>query len=501
MVMEYDLEENGLNKWQVAMISMRIKKFYKKTGRKLQLMEMNVLDWNNLLEDDENLCISWHEKLGSKPHRLGYGDYRYSGILSYENEVLNSVFKGNNSTKDNIDAGDSEKEVESNQDCFELPIWHSYSSTNPFASKSADKIGGPREEEQVFLDDLARLQRQEKELVLPVQMRDYLFLTQPIPEDDSEIPLLEDIHEDTTDDALEDESWFDAMQEVEELLQFEIQKIDEEVYVFSTPSNRLQGEPPKRTKDAQKSGNIDHMETDTCFTVMGRKGEEWWMKTRRLMKLDLVLEDAVSTDKEGVSTDFDKSDSGEEDDEKAKDEMCLVAQASKEICLGVDLEPGEWIKDSGCSKHMTGNRKLFSSYKAYNGGNKAEDKICLAMIDENSTLWHRRLGHANMRLIQSLTSKELVRNLPKLKFDQHFCDAYKIRKQVHAGHKPKNIVSRTRCLELLHMDLYGPSAVRSYEGNRYTLVIVEDYFRMQRIANVAIRGGIRLVDKGEKKGE
>ncbi|GJT35264.1 zf-CCHC domain-containing protein [Tanacetum coccineum] len=46
---------------------------------------------------------------------------------------------------------------------------------------------------------------------------------------------------------------------------------------------------------------------------------------------------------------------GEKDDEK--------------ICLGVDLEPDEWIKDSGCSKHMTGNRKLFSTYKAYNGGN------------------------------------------------------------------------------------------------------------------------------------
>nr|GEV88047.1 hypothetical protein [Tanacetum cinerariifolium] len=39
------------------------------------------------------------------------------------------------------------------------------------------------------------------------------------------------------------------------------------------------------------------------------------------------------------------------------------------ICLRVDLEPNEWIKDSGCSKHITGNRKLFSSYKAYNGGN------------------------------------------------------------------------------------------------------------------------------------
>ncbi|GJW88389.1 retrovirus-related pol polyprotein from transposon TNT 1-94 [Tanacetum coccineum] len=175
------------------------------------------------------------------------------------------------------------------------------------------------------------------------------------------------------------------------------------------------------------------------------------------------------------------------------------------ICLRVDLEPDEWIKDSGCSKHMTGNRKIFSSYKAYNGGNvifgsnirgqicdnkcrvtfskddseinKPKDKIYLTTINENSMFWHRRLGHANMHLIQSLASKELVRNLPKLKFDQHFYDACKIRKQAHASHKAKNIDSTTKCLELLHMDLFGPSIVRSYRGNLYTLVIVDDYSR------------------------
>ncbi|GJS40691.1 hypothetical protein Tco_0565734 [Tanacetum coccineum] len=57
------------------------------------------------------------------------------------------------------------------------------------------------------------------------------------------------------------------------------------------------------------------------------------------------------------------SDSGEEDDDKVKNKTCLVAHCNQvEICLGVDLEPDEWIKDSGCSKHMTGNRKLFSTY-------------------------------------------------------------------------------------------------------------------------------------------
>ncbi|GKF65196.1 hypothetical protein Tco_0191713, partial [Tanacetum coccineum] len=48
------------------------------------------------------------------------------------------------------------------------------------------------------------------------------------------------------------------------------------------------------------------------------------------------------------------SDSGEEDDEKAKVKMCPMAQASSEICLGIYLEPDEWSKDNGCTKQMTG---------------------------------------------------------------------------------------------------------------------------------------------------
>ncbi|GKA47871.1 retrovirus-related pol polyprotein from transposon TNT 1-94 [Tanacetum coccineum] len=39
------------------------------------------------------------------------------------------------------------------------------------------------------------------------------------------------------------------------------------------------------------------------------------------------------------------------------------------------------------------------------------------------------------------------------------------------------MVSTTKCLEVLHMDLFGPSAVQSYGGNFYTLVIDDDYSR------------------------
>ncbi|GJW38682.1 hypothetical protein Tco_0064527 [Tanacetum coccineum] len=42
------------------------------------------------------------------------------------------------------------------------------------------------------------------------------------------------------------------------------------------------------------------------------------------------------------------SDSGEDKEEKIKDKTCLMAQASNGICLGIDFDPDEWIKDSGC---------------------------------------------------------------------------------------------------------------------------------------------------------
>ncbi|GKA94017.1 retrovirus-related pol polyprotein from transposon TNT 1-94 [Tanacetum coccineum] len=208
-------------------------------------------------------------------------------------------------------------------------------------------------------------------------------------------------------------------------------------------------------------------------------------------------------DKNGKSK---RNDSGEEDDEKIQDEICLVAQAPNELFStykaynGGNVIFGSNLRGNIIGKGQICDNKCRVTFSEHNSeitkdgkvigkgirkkglyvmklGNKPKDKICLATIDENSTLWHRRLGHANMRLIQSLASKELVRNLPKLTFDQHFCDACKIRKQAHVSHKAKNIVSTTRCLELLHMDLFGPSAIRSYGRNRYTLVIVDDYSR------------------------
>jgi len=49
---------------------------------------------------------------------------------------------------------------------------------------------------------------------------------------------------------------------------------------------------------------------------------------------------------------------------------------------------------------------------------------CLVSISNDAWLWHRRLGHATMDLLESLNKGELVRNLPNIKFSKDkICDA------------------------------------------------------------------------------
>nr|GEV68093.1 reverse transcriptase domain-containing protein [Tanacetum cinerariifolium] len=111
--------------------------------------------------------------------------------------------------------------------------------------------------------------------------------------------------------------------------------------------------------------------SDEECSTFGSKDEEYAMAVRdfkKFFKRRECLKPPKDKNQRAFVGGF-WSDNGEEDDEKIKDKTCIVAHASSEICLGVDLEPEEWIKDSGCSKHMTGNQKLFSTYKAYNGGN------------------------------------------------------------------------------------------------------------------------------------
>ena len=108
----------------------------------------------------------------------------------------------------------------------------------------------------------------------------------------------------------------------------------------------------------------------------------------------------------------------------------------------------------------------------------SNDAKCLVSKENDSWLWHRRVAHIHMDHLNKLISKDLVIGLPKLHFTKDkLCDACQKGKQVKVSFKSKNIVSTSRPLQLLHMDLFGPSRTMSFGGNYYALVIVDDYSR------------------------
>nr|GEW86916.1 integrase, catalytic region, zinc finger, CCHC-type, peptidase aspartic, catalytic [Tanacetum cinerariifolium] len=180
-----------------------------------------------------------------------------------------------------------------------------------------------------------------------------------------------------------------------------------------------------------------------------------------------------------------------------------------------------WIINSGCSKHMTGNRALLTNfvekflgtvrfgnndfaviagYRDYDDKEHGVDlltgdrssnlyTISLNEVASNSStcilpkafssqswLWHQRISRLNFTTINNLVKNNLVQGLPKMKFEKdHLCSACEQGKIHQKHHKSKMDFASNKPLYLLHMDLCGPMCIQSINRKRYVLVFVNDY--------------------------
>ncbi|GJZ69142.1 putative ribonuclease H-like domain-containing protein [Tanacetum coccineum] len=97
---------------------------------------------------------------------------------------------------------------------------------------------------------------------------------------------------------------------------------------------------------------------------------------------------------------------------------------------------------------------------------------------DESKLWHRRLGHLNFKTMNKLVKGNLVRGLPSKLFENdETCVACQKGKQHRASCKTKTENSISLPLHLLHMDLFGPTFVKSLMKKMYCLVVTYDYSR------------------------
>ncbi|GKE42051.1 retrovirus-related pol polyprotein from transposon TNT 1-94 [Tanacetum coccineum] len=106
--------------------------------------------------------------------------------------------------------------------------------------------------------------------------------------------------------------------------------------------------------------------------------------------------------------------------------------------------------------------------------------ICLLFkaSKNKSWLWHRCLNYLNFGTINDLVRKDLVRGLPRLKFEKdHLCSACQLGKSKKHTHKPKTKNTNMEVLNTLHMDLCRPMRAQIINGKKYILVIVDDYSR------------------------
>nr|GEV09345.1 retrovirus-related Pol polyprotein from transposon TNT 1-94 [Tanacetum cinerariifolium] len=133
-----------------------------------------------------------------------------------------------------------------------------------------------------------------------------------------------------------------------------------------------------------------------------------------------------------------------------------------------------------------------SSFKPY-VSNVILEKIIIDLEDEVVSLLEKE--KANLKTIESLKSKgEKVENpkviapgMFKLSVSQSVspismsktsCDSKNVERKIHRiHHKSKMAFASNKPLYLLHMDLCGPMHVKSINGKRYVLVVVDDYSR------------------------
>ena len=88
------------------------------------------------------------------------------------------------------------------------------------------------------------------------------------------------------------------------------------------------------------------------------------------------------------------------------------------------------------------------------------------------------MGHASYKHLSIVSKYELVLGIPKLsRMSNVVCGPCQLGKQTKAKHPSTQTSATSRPLELLHLDLMGPTRTESLGDKRYIMVVVDDFTR------------------------
>jgi hypothetical protein len=172
-----------------------------------------------------------------------------------------------------------------------------------------------------------------------------------------------------------------------------------------------------------------------------------------------------------------------------KAEIVLLVENMKHNLLSVSqmCDQGHKITfdSQKCEIRKEGSGKLIStivinSSNIYVLSEIGNEKCCLGKEDE-SWLWKRRMGHIHFDNLIKVSRREAVREMPRItKPTNTLC------KHCQQGNKTKTMFklmeySMTRPLEIVHTDLVGPTTTKDLKGEKYFMLLVDDYTRMTAV--------------------
>jgi len=101
----------------------------------------------------------------------------------------------------------------------------------------------------------------------------------------------------------------------------------------------------------------------------------------------------------------------------------------------------------------------------------------VAVYTDESWLWHLRMGHLNFRDLSRMSFEKLVSGLPLIKTPIKVCENCWISKQFRTSFSNFTTSRSSEILQVMYSDVCGPFEVPSLGGNKYFLLLVDDFSR------------------------
>ncbi|KAJ9544440.1 LOW QUALITY PROTEIN: hypothetical protein OSB04_024147, partial [Centaurea solstitialis] len=125
-------------------------------------------------------------------------------------------------------------------------------------------------------------------------------------------------------------------------------------------------------------------------------------------------------------------------------------------------------------------RSIPQTHPQFEAISDPRNAICLLAkaSKEDSWLWHRRLCHQNFKDMNKMVSKNLVKGLPETRLSKDtLCPACEQGKMTRSSHPPRMDTNSKSPLDMIHMDLCGPTRTESLARKKYMLALVDEFSR------------------------